>query len=31
MKTLREVGYDSPLIESKEAFVKAMRKRGVRW
>ena len=31
MKKLREAGYDSPLIESKETFIAAMRKRGVRW
>jgi hypothetical protein len=30
MKTLREHGYDAPLIESKEHFIQLMVKKGVR-
>ena len=31
MNKLRAAGYDAPLIDSKEGFVAAMKKRGVKW
>jgi hypothetical protein len=30
MKKLREMGYDSPLVESREQFLELMAKKGVR-